>query len=231
MKRGYRRGSLLFAGLLFAFQTHIMAGNHVVAAVDSTRTAVADTVKKAGKKIPAIAEFIKPGAQSFPGMFTVYAQDDRYYVEVPDALLGRDIFVMVSLVQGSAQQTRGERDMLGYAGDALFSRLVRFERGPKDKLFLKEPVYTTVMPDPSSDLYGAVSASGMMPIAVGFDVKARGEHSVLVDFTDTYTSDHQYFSLKGAKEMMNIGSYQSDRSYPTTVSAFRDNVIFRSVKS
>ncbi len=194
-------------------------------------TAVVDSSKVAPKGIPSVDSFIKSSAVKHMGMFNIYEQDDRYFMEVPDELLGRDILVFVSLVKGSAQEARGRNDMYGFGGDALFNKVIRFDKGPKNKLFLEEPIFTTSMPDEKSDMRGAVEASSMMPLVAGFDVKAKTDHSVLVDITDLYKSDHSYFSLKGVAEILNLGGYQADKSYPTTISTFENNVIFRSVRS
>ena len=194
-------------------------------------TAVADTTKQAPKGIPAIADFIKPETKKQEGMFNVYQQGNRYYVEVPDQLLGRDILVFISMIRGAAQD-QGMRGMQGYAGDQLSSKVIRFQKGPNDRLYILEPNFGTALPtDTTSDMYEAIRASNMMPIAEGFDVKAKGEHSVLVDFTDIYKSDHTYFSLKSVDESLKLGAYQADKSFPTTVSVFPENVIFRSVRS
>lgn len=199
--------------------------------VEAAAPAKADTTKNAVKEIPSIEKFIKPTAKQYKGMFNVISQDDKYFVEVPNSLLGRDIFVFVSIVQGSAQKERSNRDMYGYAGDALYSKLVTFENGPKDKLFIKEPMNNILFTDTLSDLYKASVASNLTPIAYSFDIKARGANSVVIDFTDLYNGDNTYFSLKGAMDFMNIGGYQADKSYPTTVSSFENNVIFRAMKS
>lgn len=183
------------------------------------------------KEIPSIEKFIKPTAKVHKGMFNVISQDDKYFVEVPNSLLGRDILVFVSIVQGSAQKERSMRDMYGYAGDAIHSKLITFENGTKDKLFIKEPMNNTIFPDTLSELYRASMMSNLTPIAYSLDIKARGANSVVVDFTDLYNGDNTYFSLKGAMDFMNVGSYQADKSYPTTVSSFDNNVIFRAMKS
>ena len=194
-------------------------------------TAVADSTQQAPKGIPAIADFIKPETKKQEGMLNVYQQDGRYYVEVPDEILGRDILVFISMIRGAAQD-QGMRGMQGYAGDQLSSKVIRFAKGPDDRLFILEPNFATVLPeDKDSEMYEAIQASNMMPIAEAFAVKAKGEHSVLVDFTDLYKADHSYFSLKSVDEMLKIGAYQADKSYPTTVSVFPENVIFRSVRS
>lgn len=194
-------------------------------------TVQVDTAKQAPKGIPSIADFIKPDTKKQEGMFNVYVQNNRYYVEVPDTLLGRDILVFISMIRGAAQD-QGMRGMQGYAGDQLSSKVIRFAKGPNDRLYIMEPNFSTALPtDKNSEMYEAVLASNMMPIAEGLDVKAKGENSVLVDFTDLYKADHTYFSLKSVDEPLKLGAYQADKSYPTTVSVFPENVIFRSVRS
>ena len=83
-------------------------------------TAVADSTQQAPKGIPAIADFIKPETKKQEGMLNVYQQDGRYYVEVPDEILGRDILVFISMIRGAAQD-QGMRVMQGYAGAQLSS--------------------------------------------------------------------------------------------------------------
>lgn len=194
-------------------------------------TVQVDTAKQAPKGIPSIADFIKPDTKKQEGMFNVYVQNNRYYVEVPDNLLGRDILVFISMIRGAAQD-QGMRGMQGYAGDQLSSKVIRFAKGPNDRLYILEPNFSTALPtDKNSEIYEAIHASNMMPIAEGLDVKAKGENSVLVDFTDLYKADHTYFSLKSVDEPLKLGAYQADKSYPTTISVFPENVIFRSVRS
>ena len=189
------------------------------------------TANKTPKAIPSVEKFITASAVRHEGMVNIYEQNNRYFMEIPDSMMGRDIFVFVSLIRGSAQANRSANDFMGYGGDALYSKTIRFEKGPKDKIYLHEPIFSTRVNSPSSELYAAVQASSMMPIAAGFDVKAKSDHSVVIDFTDMYKSDHPYFSLKGAAETLNTGAYQADKSYPTTISTFSNNVIFRSVRS
>lgn len=190
-----------------------------------------DSTKQKPQGIPSLKDFLKPNAVKHMGMFNIYEQADRFYMEVPDRLLNRDILVFISLIRGSAQKYRSSYDMYGFGGDALYNKVVRFAKGPKDKLFLQEPVLNTAMPDSTSEMYGALQAANMTPIVEGFDVKAKTDSSVVVDITDLYKSDHAYFSLKGAANMLNTGAYQADKSYPTTVSTYANNVIFRSVRS
>lgn len=199
--------------------------------IEKVATASADSVKKVSKEIPSISKFIRPETKKQSGLLNVYMQDEKYYVEVSDKLLERDILVFTSIVQGSAQKERSPKDFLGYAGDALNSRVVRFEKGNNNRIFIKEPLLMIQNNDSTSSMYNAVKISNLDPIVYGFDIKAKGENSVLIDFTEFYNSDHSYFSLKGSFVPMNVGAFQADKSYPTTVSVFDENVIFRAIKS
>lgn len=184
------------------------------------------------KNTPTIAEFISKDAVMHMGLFNIYVHDDKYFVEVPKKLFGRDILVFTSIVKGSAQIQR-TNDFIGYPGDAVNSEVVRFEMDKGDKLFLKQPIFSNRMPKEGSDMYEAIKAGNLMPIIESFDIKAKSDSSVLVDFTKLYNSDNNFFSLKAAVlgGAITLGAYQADRSYPTTISVFENNVIFRAIKS
>ena len=190
-----------------------------------------DSTKLAPKGIPAVSSFIKANAVKHAGMLNIYEQEGKYFMEVPERMEGRDILVFVSIIKGSAQLARSSMDMYGYGGDALHTKVIRFEKGKNDKLFILEPIFTTGLPGEDSPMRGAVEASSMQPIVAAFDVKAKSDSSVLVDITDMYKSDHTYFSLKGSDEILNLGAYQVDKSFPTEISTYENNVIFRSVRS
>ena len=51
------------------------------------------TPKPQPSKIKSYAELITPKTISRTGVFTVHIQDEKYYFEIPDSLLGRDLLV------------------------------------------------------------------------------------------------------------------------------------------
>ena len=189
----------------------------------------ADSTKQKG--LPAISEFIKSEAEVHEGMFNVYVQDDKYYMEIPDDMMEREFVAMISIIKGSDMPKPTPYQMYGYPGDALSHTIVSFEKGPKDKVFLKKPSYGYVVTDTTMGVYQAVKNSSLIPILYVFDVKAKGEHSLLLDMTTAVTGDNDIFSLKGSAKKLGLGGFQSDRSYMTKISCFKNNIIFRSVKS
>src|SRR5690554_2688595 len=59
-----------------------------------SENAKSDTSKKENKKEPKqFADFIKVDTKKDQGLFTVYFQDDKYYFEIADSILSRDILV------------------------------------------------------------------------------------------------------------------------------------------
>ena len=90
-----------------------------------------DSTKKSPQGPVSIEKFITKEASKMEGMTTVYKQDGKYYLTIPDSLIGKDI-LMVSESQ-SAADIRGS--FSGYAGDQISSGLYKFEKGPDNKIF------------------------------------------------------------------------------------------------
>ncbi len=203
------------------------------APVAKPATAQADTSKKTpaaapGKDPVALDKFIKRGTPAKQGMFTVYVMDGKYYVEIPDSLMGRDILAVSRFIKAGAGMSNGFQ---GYAGDQINSNVIRFEKGPKNKVFLKKISHQVVSKE-SADMYESVKNSNMQPIYQAFDVKAFGKNSVLVDFTDFISSDSDilYFSTQ-AKRSFNLGNQQNDKSYIVDVKTFPINTEISVVKT
>lgn len=182
------------------------------------------------KDAVAIEKFVKPTARSYKGMFNVHVQEGRYYVEIPKALLGRDILAMQVLAKGSAQNERASTQLLGYAGDPLSSRLIRFVQEGESKVCLVEPEGDKWMKDTTSEIYRLRRAIKKRSVTMVFDVKARGKESVLIDMTDALMTDNNVFSMKDMKMTLGLGGYQADRASIAGCRVFPDNVIFRMIK-
>lgn len=189
-----------------------------------------DTIVRS-EAIPAIADFVKTAAEKYPGLVNIYVKGNKYYAEIPDTLFGRDLAVMISLIKGSAQKERSPKQMFGFPGDALSLTVLQFEKGPHEQVFITEPFYSSVQKDTTSDFYRLQQKTEFTPISMVFDVKAKGDHAVLIDLTDAISGDNEIFSLKSSKDQLLLGAFQSDKSYITGVSNFDNQVIFRSVKS
>ena len=181
-----------------------------------------------GDKVVTIDEFIRKDTPKDAGFFNVYVQDGRYYLEVPEGMLQRDILVAVTIVKGTAQKERSRDARFGYGGDSVFDRMIRFIKN-RDRIEIVSPQVFHL--GDSTALYNDYYRNLESPAIASFEIKARSEDSYLVDITDLFLSDSDLFALKGAKESLKLGSYQQGQSYALDVKAFPENINFRSIRS
>lgn len=181
------------------------------------------------EKLPSLREYIKPDAQRFAGMCNIYVQDGRYLMEIPDSLEGRDILSAITIIQGSAQRERSAAKRFGYSGDAVYESVFRFQRAWGNRMTMVQPTFLNTQDTSAASYRAAMSA--LLPVMLSFEVKAKDEHAVLIDFTDAFKGDIDLFSLRGAKDELGIGELQPDKSFVKSVTCFPGNINFRSVKS
>ncbi|HRG83981.1 MAG TPA: DUF5118 domain-containing protein, partial [Chitinophagaceae bacterium] len=129
-------------------------------------------------------EVITSKAVSDPGLFTVHKLDDKYFVEIPDSILGRELLVVNRISKASAGM-RSQGSFFGYGGDQIGSNVIRFERGPNNKVFIRSISYAEYAKDSSSPMFTAVTNSNVQQIAAAFDLKSLGKDSsgVVIDMT------------------------------------------------
>ncbi|WP_367868355.1 zinc-dependent metalloprotease [Pedobacter sp. WC2423] len=184
---------------------------------------------QSAQAIPQISKYIKPGAKTFKGMFNIYVQDDKYLVEIPDQLLGREILTSVTIISGSAQRKRNPGMRFGFAGDAVNDRVIRFKKGINGKMNLVAPDFIQAT-DTSNKYYNSIKAN-LVPTLLAFDIIAVGNASSLIDITSLFAGDSDLFSLKGAAAELKLGEFEAAKSRILGVSSFENNVVFRSIKS
>src|SRR6187399_992000 len=115
------------------------------------------------------SEIIKADAKADSGLFNIYKQEDKVFFEIPDSLLGRDILI-VNRISKSAAGLRSM--MIGYSGDEIGENVIRFEKGPNNRIFLKNISYSEISKDSAQPMFNAVMNSNIQPIAAAFDIKA-----------------------------------------------------------
>ncbi|HEX6225404.1 MAG TPA: zinc-dependent metalloprotease [Chryseolinea sp.] len=174
---------------------------------------------------------IRSNAITRKGLFTVHKVDDNYYFEVPDSLLGRDILVVCRIAQGAA----GIRpEYTGYAGDQIGNTVIRFEKGPGSKLFLRRITFEENAGDSTDAMYSAVVRSNLQPLVSAFGIGAyspNGRGSV-IEITDYVNGDNDIlFFSSASKKTMRVGGLVSNTSYIKDISSFPLNVEIRTIKT
>ncbi len=181
------------------------------------------TDKKTGPR--SYRELITSRTQTSKGLFTVHKADDKYYFEIPDSLIGRDFMAITRVAKAPTD--------LGYGGEQANRQVLRWEKGPENKLFLRVPLFVNVATDTVQPISQAVRNSNVEPIAAAFDIRAtRKDTSVVIDVTDFFKIDNQVFSLTPvAKQVYKIAALQTDRSYIASIRSFPINTEIRTVKT
>jgi hypothetical protein len=181
-------------------------------------------------------EVITSKAKTDAGLFKVHKVDDRYYFEIADSLLGRDVLV-VNRISKAAAASRVS--MMGYAGDQIGENVIRFEKGPNNKLFLKNISYQEISTDTTENgMYRSVLNSNVQPLVASFDIKALAKDSVtgvrgtVIDITEFVSGDNDVlFFESNVKRGFSLGPMMPDRSYIDNIRAFANNIEIRTVKT
>jgi hypothetical protein len=165
------------------------------------------------------------------GIVWVHKIEDKWFFEVGDTLLNRDILMVNRIAKAPANTRSG---WFGYAGDEINENVIRFEKGPNNKLFLRNISYSVYARDTSGSMYKSVMNSNVQPIAVSFDIKAFSPDSTgtVVDVTDVLTGDNDvFFFAPSVKSVLRLGGLQNDKSYIVDVRPYPINTEIRTVKT
>jgi hypothetical protein len=192
----------------------------------STATATVGPAKKEG--IKKFSDLIGK-AKADSGLFPTYKVDGKYYFEIPDSLLSREMLVVTRFVKTPAGlKTFGQQ----YGGEEVNDQVWKWERHDK-QVFIRVPSYS-VRADSTSDMYQSVKNSNLDAVLAAFDIKAYNKDTtgVLVDVTDMYNGDVAAISLPdNIKKAYKVSALDNSRSYIDTIKSFPINVEVRTLKT
>src|SRR6476619_3245349 len=182
--------SLLFSStLMFAQETPSRPGSGTVTPGNFPGSGRNNTNNTGPKPY---AEVITSKAKTDKGLFTTHRVEDKYYFDIPDSLLNREILVVNRISKAPAGARAG---FLGYAGDEISENVITFEKGPSNKIFLRSLSYSEQGRD-SAGMYQSVRNSNLQPINAAFPVAAYHTDSVtnvkstVLDLTDYLMGDN-----------------------------------------
>jgi hypothetical protein len=181
------------------------------------------TKKSSGTDPKAYSTIITDKAITRKGMITTHKLDDKFFFEIADSILGRDILVVSRIGKSSAEV----RQTSNYAGDQINSSVIRFEKGPNNKIFMRKLSFKTYGPDSTASMFQSLQNSNIQAIAAAFNIAAYtpDKNGVVIDMTDYLNGDNDIFYFSGAlKAQTRIGALQTDKSYINSVRSFPKNV-------
>ena len=236
--------TILFAMLGIAAASHVDAqtkptnpGGQTPAKTDTTKKGPAGPMAAPAKSGPKpYKEVITAKAKTDKGLFWVHNIEDRYFFEIPDSLLNREI-LLVNRISKAAAGNRAQ--MMGYGGDHIGDNVISFEKGPNNKLYLKSISFDERSQDTTAQgMFKTLMNSNIQPLVASFDIKAlakdsiSGKGGVVIDVTDYMNGDNDiFFFSQGAKKGLSLGGLMSDRSYIKEIKSFPMNIEIRTLKT
>lgn len=175
---------------------------------------------KAGPK--PYAEVITDKAKSKDGLFKVHELDGKYFYEIPDTLIGREMLIVTTIAKTA--------DGIGYGGERTNTLLVRWDQNG-DNVLLKVVSYSNTAAD-SLPIFTAVKSSNLEPILQKFDVKSKAtdKNGVVIEVTDLFSKDVQAIGLpKSNRTEYKVTRLDNERSYIERITPYPINIEARYV--
>ncbi len=174
----------------------------------------------------AFSDFITKKTISQKGVFTLHFQEDKYFFEIPDNLLGRELIAVTRYAKVVAGAPK-------YGGEQANEQTIVFEKGPGQKIFMRVVTLITYA-DSTQTIAKAVKNSNLDPIVASFEIKAYGKDSTssIIEVTDFFKGDNQAVSLSNSsKRIFNVSGLASDRSYIESIKTYPTNIEVKTVKT
>ncbi|WP_027126570.1 zinc-dependent metalloprotease [Gelidibacter mesophilus] len=212
--------ALLIGGLLNPLNASAQSKKNKKNAKNKVEAPVPE--KKKEEAIKPYDKVITKEAVTDEGLFKIHKIKDKYYFEIQDSLLNKDM-LLVSRMSKLPSNLGG-----GYvnAGSKANEQLIAWERF-QDKILIKVKSYNAVAID-SLPINISVKANNYEPVLYAFDIAAFSKDSsaVVIDVTKFYTSDVKAISglSSSLRETYKVKNLDDSRSFITTAKSFPLNI-------
>jgi len=190
----------------------------------STFSQKKDDPKKNTKKEKTYSEVITDKAVTDNGLFDVHKIDDKYYYEINDSLLGRDMLMVTRIVKMATELPLNRHKMS--------EQVLKWEKFDNN-ILLKQASYSKFAND-SLPISIAVSNSNFEPIIASFDisVKNNDKNSYVIDVTSLYKNDVKMFGFpQSTRKTYKITSLDSKLSFIESIRSFPLNIETKHIKT
>lgn len=159
------------------------------------------------------------------GLLTIHQAKNRYYCEIADSVLGKELLIVTRIERSSASTNT-------YPGDEINNMVVIFEQ-VKDKILLRKSIFMNYAGDSSSSVYQLVTRSDFRPILASFPIisYSKDSSSKIIDITSFLQADNEVESFANKKPFFSLVNFQEDKSYIDHINVFQSNVEISTVKT
>ena len=170
------------------------------------------------------SKVITKKAKSDDGLFKVHQIDEKYFYEIPDSLLEREM-LMVTRISKTASG-------IGFGGGKQNTQVLRWQKNGK-KVLLRVVSHSVVAAD-SLPVYEAVVNSNFEPVLYTFPIKAFSKDSTatVIDVTDLFTKDVKALGFPDRRrKQYKISRLEADKSFINKIKSYPLNIESRHVKT
>ena len=214
----------ILLNLLFSLNTEAQIFGGKKKEVVQPAPAVVDTTKK--EKVDPYKKVITNEAVTDSGFFITHVVKDKYYFELPNDVLDKEILI-TSRISGFVKN-------LNFGGAGVESRPQRVIRWQKrgNLIYMKYVSYNSIANE-EDPIYESVKNNNFEPIVMAFDIKAFGKDSTsyVIDVEPLFTTDVELIGPinETQRKAFGIRGIDSKRSYVNTMKSFPKNVEVRHV--
>lgn len=171
------------------------------------------------------AQVITPKAKSSFGFLTVHKVDNNYFFEIPDSMLNRDILIVNRI---SKAPTSRQKSRVGYPGDILGSKVIRFENKDNKRILVREYSYRERSGN-KDGMFQSVRNSNTQPIVANFGIETIKKDSLtrnyVINVSVFLQKENPLFSFDAdSKEYIGLLNMVGEGTYIDTLKAFPKNI-------
>ena len=179
---------------------------------------------KKPKKEKTYKEIITKESLTDKGLFDIHKVKDKYYYEINDSLLGREMLMVTRIAKTASG--------LGFGGGKQNTQVLRWQK--KDSKILLRVVSHNIVASDSLPVSEAVLNSNFEPILYSFKIESKGIDSIstLIDVTKLFNEDVKPLGFpQSRRKGYKISSLNSKKSFIESIKSYPENIESRHVKT
>jgi len=168
------------------------------------------------------SEVITDEAETDEGLFGVHKIDDKFYYEIPDSLMEKEMLLVSRIAK--------TENNIGYGGEKLNTQVVRWQK-KDDNILLRHVSFENVASD-TLPIYEAVRNSNFEPIIASFNIKSLAKDSAgaVIEVTDLYKDDIPSLGLQSSRrEQYKVRRLDDERTFINYIHSYPKNIEVRNL--
>ncbi len=174
------------------------------------------------KKGSQYIDYVNKNTKTDKGLFSVHELNNKFYYEIPDKLLNKDLLLVTRLKDIPAGLGGGYVN----AGTKINTQVVVWEKF-KTKILLKVKSYAAIAKD-SLPIYKSVKSNNLEPIIYAFDAKLKNPDSTatLIEVTKFLSTDVKAISglPTSLRKRYKVKRLDASRSFINSIKSYPKNI-------